>query len=133
MAIRIPIHRYGTTVSTITIGAKTASGTARASLTAIMLALPPVQEADRAPKPDQNSWPTSGLNRAKERTAPAIMPAAPMKKIARAVGPSRRIARMSTGSRSSTRLAGSRQVVIRPYTGLCAVISPQVAASIGRK
>jgi hypothetical protein len=73
------------------------------------------------------------LKRAKESTAPAMMPAAPMKNMARALGPSRKMAVMSTGSSNSTRLAGSSQVVMRPYTGLLAGRRPKVAASIGRK
>ena len=56
--LQITVGSSGTIVSTTTMGRKTASGTPSASLTAIMLALPPVQDADRAPNPPQNCPPT---------------------------------------------------------------------------
>src|SRR5664279_4456070 len=108
----MPIQEYDTIVSTTIIGKKTLSGVPIASFTAIMFALPPIQEADNAPNPDQLSGGSQGLKSQTTSGAPAITPITVAVIMISAGRPSFTIAGRSDEIRSRMIPAGRRFMVI---------------------
>jgi hypothetical protein len=98
-----------------------------------MLALPPIHDPERAPKPDQRSAPTMPLKRKNTKGIPIIIPRLPAIITIRAFFPRRVMAFMSEDSRRRTKLGGSRLADILEYIPFPGSRNPEAEATIGQK